>query len=91
MEREEVEERPRKFSWFGIAWRFMGSLLCFAFIIVVLWGFELMGFLDSWERRGFNTLNILLSAFVSLALGSLLTLLGKMLRWLLLHRGNQSR
>ncbi|KAK4196908.1 hypothetical protein QBC40DRAFT_312485 [Triangularia verruculosa] len=86
MAREEFEERPRKFPWFGIAWRFMGSLLCFAFIIVTLWRFELMGVLDSWERREFNALNILLSAFVSLALGSLLTLLGNVLRWLLLHR-----
>ncbi|KAK0668516.1 hypothetical protein QBC41DRAFT_393570 [Cercophora samala] len=90
MERKEGEERPRKFPWSGIAWRFMSSLFCFAAIIVMLWGFERMGFLDSWERRGFNTLSILLSAFVSLALGSLLTLLGNMLRWLLLHREESS-
>lgn len=86
VERGKVEKRPLKFPWVGIAWRFTGSLFCFIFIIVMLWGYERMGVLSSWDRRGFNTLNILFSAFVSLALGSLLTLLGHTLRWHLLQR-----
>ncbi|KAK3985424.1 hypothetical protein QBC44DRAFT_275230 [Cladorrhinum sp. PSN332] len=88
-----VDHRPRaykharrRFPWYGIAWRFMSSVLCFAILMGILVGFERMGDLKSWEKRGFNTLNILFSAFVSLALGSLLTLLGNMLRWRLLAK-----
>ncbi|KAK4225924.1 hypothetical protein QBC38DRAFT_445053, partial [Podospora fimiseda] len=83
---DRFKEVRRRFSWYGIAWRFAVSVLCFGIMMGILYEFEQMGELTSWERKGFNTLNLLFSAFVSLALGSLLTLLGNMLRWCLLAR-----
>lgn len=50
----------------------------------VLYIFERVGNLSSWEKRGFNMANILLSSLVSMSLGSLFELLGGMLRWRLL-------
>ncbi|RVD80415.1 uncharacterized protein DFL_008312 [Arthrobotrys flagrans] len=54
--------------------------------MVTLERFAGMGHLDRWEKRGFNALAILLSSLVSLSLGSLLQLLGNMIRWRLLAR-----
>jgi hypothetical protein len=76
--------------WKHVAWRFVASTLLCVILGVILFVFERMGVLETWERRGFNTLSILLSSLVSLSLGSLLGLLGGMLRWPLLERSPAS-
>ncbi|GAB1320997.1 hypothetical protein MFIFM68171_11207 [Madurella fahalii] len=76
--------------WKHVAWRFASSMVLCIILAVILYVFERMEVLDNWERRGFNTLSILLSSLVSLSLGSLLGLLGGMLRWPLLARGPAS-
>lgn len=76
--------------WKHVAWRGGASLVLCITLAIILFVFERMGVLDKWERRGFNTLSILLSSLVSLSLGSLLGLLGGMLRWPLLARGPAS-
>ena len=45
-----------------------------------------MGVLSDPQRRGFNTLAILLSSLLSLALGSLFGILGSVIRWPLLAK-----
>lgn len=80
----------RHLPWKHVAWRCGASLVLCIILAVILFVFERMGVLDKWERRGFNTLSILLSSLVSLSLGSLLGLLGGMLRWPLLARGPAS-
>jgi hypothetical protein len=45
-----------------------------------------MGNLSTSQKRGFNTLTILFSGLIGVTLGSLLGLLGGMLRWRLLAR-----
>ncbi|KAK3291976.1 uncharacterized protein B0H64DRAFT_377535 [Chaetomium fimeti] len=67
-----------------IAWRFLNVVLFCALLVVVLDVFGRKGPLSLTEKRGFNTLTLLFSAIVSLSLGSLLSLLGSMLRWRLL-------
>ncbi|KAG0633224.1 hypothetical protein HOY80DRAFT_653717 [Tuber brumale] len=64
------------------------SLTFFALILLVvcLWAFSKKHPMSKWEQRSFNTLSILLSASISLGLGSLLGHLGSMLRWPLLAR-----
>ncbi|XP_014561713.1 hypothetical protein COCVIDRAFT_85780 [Bipolaris victoriae FI3] len=52
----------------------------------VLYSFSLKGVLGRWERRWFSALAIFLSSLVSLSTGSLLGLLGSMIRWPLLAR-----
>ncbi|RYP52153.1 hypothetical protein DL770_011022 [Monosporascus sp. CRB-9-2] len=76
---------PRRYR-FGkeIAWRFTCALVFTILIGVVLRLFEGKGSLNSWEKRGFNALTILFSSLVSLSVGSLLGLLGSMIRWRLL-------
>ncbi|EMR69802.1 hypothetical protein UCREL1_3176 [Eutypa lata UCREL1] len=52
-------------------------------IVGILYAFERKGSLDSWEKRGFNTLAILVPSLMSLSLGSLLGLLGAMVELIL--------
>ncbi|KAK3349541.1 hypothetical protein B0T25DRAFT_504738 [Lasiosphaeria hispida] len=91
-----VEEAPRRAShwqnlpWKHVAWRFAICLVFCIILAAVLYIFEGIEILDKWERRGFNTLSILFSSLVSLSLGSLLGLLGGMLRWPLLARSHAS-
>lgn len=66
--------------------RFFLTSLSLALLAVALWGFSKMGHLDKATQRGFNTLSILLPGMASLALGSLISHLGSMLRWPLLAR-----
>lgn len=80
----QYERRP----WIGIAWRFASALAFSATIAGILYAFERKGSLDSWEKRGFNTLAILVPSLMSLSLGSLLGLLGAMIRWPLLEKYN---
>lgn len=68
----------------GIAWRFASTVFFGYLLVLVLYMFKQKDKLGVWEKRWFNTLTILLSAIVSLLLGSLLGLLGSMLRWSLL-------
>jgi hypothetical protein len=84
--RAEIGRTP----WKSIAWRFALALVFTALMVPVLYGFESKGELTRWERRLFYTLIILLSSLVSLILGSLLGLLGAMLRWPLLARADYS-
>ncbi|KAH6847174.1 hypothetical protein B0I37DRAFT_445466 [Chaetomium sp. MPI-CAGE-AT-0009] len=67
-----------------IARRFLSAALFCSLLVIVLSVFQSKGHLSVAEKRGFNTLTILLSSIVSLWLGSLLNLLGCMLRWRLL-------
>lgn len=67
-----------------IAWRFTSAIVCGCLLVIIIFAFEKMGELKASEKRGFNALTILFSALMSLSLGSLLGLLGGMLRWPLL-------
>ncbi|GAB1312059.1 hypothetical protein MFIFM68171_02269 [Madurella fahalii] len=64
--------------------RFVSALVFSILIVVVLHVFQGKGKLSNWDKRGFNTLTILFSSLVSLLVGSLLGLLGGMIRWRLL-------
>ncbi|KAF2262562.1 hypothetical protein CC78DRAFT_606095 [Lojkania enalia] len=72
--------------WTEISWRFAGAFVFSVIIVAILYRFSQMGNLSRWEKRWFNVLTILFSSLVSLMLGSLLGLLGNMLRWPLLAR-----
>jgi ABC-type multidrug transport system permease subunit len=73
--------------WAEISWRIAGSLIFSIVLVAMLYTFSQRGNLSRWEKRWFNTLAILFSSLVSLSLGSLLGLLGNMLRWpLLAHK-----
>ncbi|ORY15946.1 hypothetical protein BCR34DRAFT_597992 [Clohesyomyces aquaticus] len=78
-------ERDHLF-WTEISWRFTAAALFSTVIVVILDSFSRKGILSRWEKRWFNLLAILFSSLVSLSLGSLLGLLGNMLRWPLLAR-----
>lgn len=65
-------------------WRFACALLFSVLIIAVLHSYSGGVRLGPWDRRVFNTATILFSSLVSLSLGSLLGLLGSMIRWPLL-------
>ncbi|KAH7310850.1 hypothetical protein B0I35DRAFT_79363 [Stachybotrys elegans] len=86
------DEKPRLVSrvefgrtpWKSIAWRFGLALVFAALNLPVLYGFESKGELTRMDRRLFYILIILISALMSLTMGSLLGLLGAMLRWPLL-------
>ncbi|CUS15094.1 unnamed protein product [Tuber aestivum] len=72
--------------WMEMSWRFALGLLFNIFIVLILYTFSQKGNLSRWEKRWFNALTISFSSLVSLMLGSLLGLLGSMLRWQLLAR-----
>lgn len=76
------------FPWRGMLWRFASANLHGIQIMLFLYLFAGKENLTPWERRAFNTLTILLSGLVSLSLGSLLGLLGSILRWRLLARAS---
>ncbi|RPA96895.1 hypothetical protein L873DRAFT_1791339 [Choiromyces venosus 120613-1] len=77
-----------QFWWnmISLSGRCLTTALSLSFLVLGLLIFSRMGELSSWEQRGFNALTILLSAFASLGLGSVLGYLGSMLRWPLLAR-----
>ena len=64
----------------------MTTALSLSLLIVGLHVFSQMDVLSQWEQYGFNAITILLGAFASLGLGSMLGYLGSMLRWRLLAR-----
>jgi hypothetical protein len=72
--------------WLEICWRLASALLLSILIVVILYTFSKKGNLSRWEKRWFNVLTILFSSLVSLMVGSLLGVLGSMLRWQLLAR-----
>lgn len=72
--------------WTEISWRLMTTLIFSIAITALLHSFSLKGFLSRWDKRWFNALAILLSSLVSMSTGSLLNLLGSMIRWPLLAR-----
>lgn len=72
--------------WTEICWRLMATLVFSIAMTAVLYSFSLKGVLGRWERRWFSALAIFLSSLVSLSTGSLLGLLGSMIRWPLLAR-----
>ncbi|KAJ5031368.1 hypothetical protein PSV08DRAFT_173340 [Bipolaris maydis] len=78
--------RHRRLFWIEICWRLMATLVFSITMIAVLHCFSLKGVLSRWEKRWFSALAILLSSMVSLSTGSLLGLLGSMIRWPLLAR-----
>ncbi|PUU83782.1 hypothetical protein B9Z19DRAFT_962341 [Tuber borchii] len=70
----------------ALARGFLQTLFAFVLLVICLWQFSKLQFLNKWEQRAFNMLSILLSGIASLGLGSLLGYLGSMLRWPLLAR-----
>ncbi|CUS12367.1 unnamed protein product [Tuber aestivum] len=78
-----------QFWWnmISLSGRCLTTALSLSLLVMGLLIFSRMGELSRWEQRGFNTITILLSAFASLGLGSMLGYLGSMLRWPLLARG----
>ncbi|RYP62383.1 hypothetical protein DL771_009755 [Monosporascus sp. 5C6A] len=77
-----------RFPWGGVLWRFATATMFSIQTMAVLYSFAGRESLTPWERRAFNTLTILFSGLVSLTLGSLLGLLGSVLRWRLLARAS---
>lgn len=77
-----------QFQWhlISLSGRCLTTALSLSFLILGLMFFSQMGVLSHMEQYGFNALTILLSAFASLGLGSMLGYLGTMLRWRLLSR-----
>jgi hypothetical protein len=73
-----------------ILWRGAGALMFNILIMVVLYLYARMDELNTWDRRVFNALTILLTSLMSLTLGSLLTVLGTMIRWPILARWNHT-
>jgi len=70
----------------SLSWRCLATALSLLLLIIGLRVFSQMGKLSRAEQRGFNAITILLGAFASLGLGSMLGYLGSMLRWRLLAR-----
>jgi len=70
----------------SLSWRCLTTVFSLSLLMIGLHAFSRMGKLSRTEQRGFNAITILLSAFASLGLGSLLGYLGSMLRWSLLAR-----
>ncbi|KAH8587889.1 hypothetical protein B0O99DRAFT_583890 [Bisporella sp. PMI_857] len=83
---EDGKKNHGHLFWVEISWRFALGLVFSAIITVILYTFSQKGKLSRWEKRWFNVLTILFSSLVSLMLGSLLGVLGSMLRWQLLAR-----
>ncbi|KAK0707873.1 hypothetical protein B0H67DRAFT_648009 [Lasiosphaeris hirsuta] len=75
-----------KFPWRGVTWRFATAALTSIQIMALLYSFARRESLTTWERRAFNAFIILFSGLLSLTLGSLLGLLGSVLRWRILAR-----
>jgi len=91
----EPKESPRppisfdsweQFQWhlINLSGRCLTTALSLSILILGLLFFSRMGVLSKLEQYGFNAITILLGAFASLGLGSLLEYLGSMLRWRLL-------
>lgn len=90
----DVESKPKAKSTpksglgqnplFEISWRLALVVSFGASLAVVLYMFQQKGRLSSDERRWFNALTLLFTALISLSVGSLLGLLGTMIRWPLL-------
>jgi len=72
--------------WTEICWRLVATLIFSIIITAILYCFSQKGILSRWQKRWFNVLAITFSSLMSLSLGSLLGLLGSMLRWPLLAR-----
>jgi ABC-type multidrug transport system permease subunit len=69
-----------------ICWRLLATLVFSIIVTTILYSFAQKGLLSRWEKRWFNVLAIFFSSLVSLSVGSLLNILGSMLRWPLLAR-----
>ena len=78
----------KQFRWhlISLSGRCLTTALSLSFLILGLEMFSRIGLLSQMEQYGFNAITILLSAFTSLGLGSMLGYLGSMLRWRLLAR-----
>lgn len=70
----------------ALSWRCLTTVLSLSLLILGLRIFSQKGELSHKEQRGFNAITILLGAFASLGLGSILGHLGSMVRWRLLAR-----
>ena len=75
-----------KRNMISLLWRCFTTVLSLSLLILGLRIFSKMGELSHMEQRGFNAITILLGAFASLGLGSMLGYLGSMLKWRLLAR-----
>ena len=70
----------------SLSWRCLTTILSLSLLILGLRNFSRMGVLSQMQQYWFNAITILLSAFTSLGIGSMLGYLGSMLRWRLLAR-----
>jgi len=82
----DTRRKHGRLFWVEIGWRFAGSFIFSVIIIAILYSFSQKDSLSRWQKRWFNVLAIFFSSLVSLSIGSLLGLLGSMLRWPLLAR-----
>ncbi|KAF8457849.1 hypothetical protein BDZ91DRAFT_666346 [Kalaharituber pfeilii] len=73
-----------------LALRFFATCLSIGVLCICLREFQQFGLLDKPKQRSFNTLAILLSGIMSLAIGSMFGILGAILRWPLLARAKYS-
>lgn len=81
---EVIELINQPFLPRSLARRSLFALASVIPVILVLWGFQRIDDLGTWNRRLFNTLSISSIALMSLFLGSVTQLLGTMIRWPLL-------
>jgi hypothetical protein len=70
--------------WLKIVWRLISALALTLLLYYVLDSFEKRGQMSTEGRRWFNLITILLSSLIALTFGSLMGLLGSMVRWHLL-------
>ena len=79
-----------RLPWLSIAWRLFSVQLFCGLILVVLLVFAKRESLSSEDKWHFNAFAILLSSLVSVSVGSLIGLLGSMLRWPILAAEDHS-
>jgi len=63
----------------------IANCVCSAFICICLWCFSTIKDLSVWEKRGFNTLSLLLSATLGFGIGFLFDQIGLLARGTLLQ------
>jgi len=79
-----------RLPWLSIVWRFFAVQLFCGLILVVLLVFGKRESMSSQDKWFFNAFAILFSSLVSVSVGSLIGLLGSMLRWPILAAEDHS-
>ena len=63
----------------------IANCFCSVIICICLWGFSKIDYLDKWQKRGFNTLSLLLSAALGFGIGFLCDQIGLLARGTILQ------